>query len=88
MGVLDSTYLGQLDGDVTATATDVYDSPFEVSPRVIVAKFDKVVSHCVRVSLVVDLGLSDPQGKEGVNKLFRHPAIAWAKRPEFSGYSL
>lgn len=87
-GVYNSTYLRHLDGNMAAAATDVYDSPFEVGPGVIVSEFDDVIGHCVRVSLVIYLSTADPREAECENPLFRHPAIAWAKRPEFSGYFL
>ena len=73
---------------MAAAATDVYDHPFEVGPGVIVSEFDNVVGHCVRISLVVYLNAANTREKECEDQLFRHPAIAWANRPEFSGYFL
>lgn len=73
---------------MAAASTDVYDGPFKVGPGIIVSEFDDVVGHCIHVSLVVCLNVANPREKECEDQLFRHPAIAWAKRPEFSGYFL
>lgn len=86
MGLYEAIYLGHLDGDMTAAATNVDHSPFETGPGVVVPEFDDVIGHCVLISIVIYLSIADPCEAESKDQLFLHPAIAWAKRPEFSGY--
>ncbi len=57
MGLYEAIYLRHLDGDMTAAATNIDDSPFETGPGVVVPQFDDVIGHCVPISIVIYLVL-------------------------------